>query len=148
MTGIMCALLGVTGGGFTASMTVGSGNYIVIGDTYRWRGYISTSSFYFNQFAISGGSMSSTSFKGRTILNMSWQSDANSTTSGTVVIEFNGDVTGTPGFVTDATVNGVSVGGSSSPTYYASTDTTNFTLGSGGVSNPFTIGGTDTITLV
>ena len=92
--------------------------------------------------------MSSTSFKGRTILNMSWQSDANSTTSGTVVIEFNGDVTGTPGFVTDATVNGVSVGGSSSPTYYASTDTTNFTLGSGGVSNPFTIGGTDTITLV
>lgn len=91
--------------------------------------------------------MSSTTFRGRTIVSMSWISDANSTTSGTVVIEFAGDLSLSPGFVVDAKVNGSSIGGSSTPSYNATTDTTTFIIGSAGVSNPFTIAGTDTITL-
>lgn len=128
-------------------MTVGSGNFVYFGDTYRWRGYVTVASIYYTAFSISGGSMSSTTFRGRTIVSMSWISDANSTTSGTVVIEFAGDLSLSPGFVVDAKVNGSSIGGSSTPSYNATTDTTTFIIGSAGVSNPFTIAGTDTITL-
>lgn len=128
-------------------MTVGSGNFVYFGDTYRWRGYVTVASIYYTSFSISGGSMSATTFKNKTIVSMAWISDANSTTSGTVILEFSGDVSGTPGFVADATVNGSSIGGSSAPSYNATTDTTTFIIGSAGVSNPFTIAGTDTITL-
>jgi hypothetical protein len=131
---------------FTAQMTVGNGSY-TDGWLYRWRGFISADSIYGGAGLI-GGSMDNLDFGALDIVALFWNSDPDEFSTGTVLIEFVGDVSGLGTLVNASSVDGVPMyGDGGSAIYYPSNGTTVAQLGASSIPNPFGTSGTKTILL-
>lgn len=145
MAGVLCALAGM-GGDSSMTMTVGSTFVTPIKTTYYIDGYVGTASKaaqadYF--FVSDVGALAPAAFSGATVAALHWRSLSGHATGGYVVIEVTGNRSA--GFITLVTVDGVSLGTVSAPTYYSTQDTTEYQLGASSVANPFGTSGTKTI---
>ena len=139
MTGIICAMAGSGSGANT--MTVGSSSYVVKATVYV-DGYISATS----QAAVLApaiGNLTPGLFNGIFVAALYATSNTGHASGATCYIEVAGSRGA--GFISSVKVNGVAIGTIGSPSYSGSTDTTQYQVGSAGITNPFGTSGTKLI---
>lgn len=137
MAGALFMALG-SGGSKVLSMTVGSSTYTVKATVYV-DGYIAAGS-QADVLAPTIGALSPDLFNGTTIMALYASSNTGHVSGATCYIEVTGNQSA--GFITSVKVDGVAIGTVGSPSYSATTNTTQYQLGSAGITNPFGSSGT------
>jgi len=126
------------------TLTVGTKTYVGL-PTYD-DGFYTTASFQAEATNLAGiGSLSSSTFNGKTVKGIYWYSDSSHfDTAGQVVVEIGTSVSGS--FISSLLVSGVSVGTMTYSSYVPASDSTLFYF-SPVQANPFGTSGTKTVVL-